>query len=77
MIGRGKHGIFRDEYLIRAHEFAVRGQELPNSKLTDDDVRAIRANRYGMTDKAQAKKYSVSPGLIYKIRKYERWRHVI
>lgn len=32
----------RSEYLSRAHEFAPRGAQLPQTKLTPDDVAMIR-----------------------------------
>lgn len=71
----GYRHIPRDEYLQRAHEFAPRGERLAR-KLTACDILAIRANVKGMTDKQQSELYGVSPGMIYKIRKRERWAAV-
>lgn len=65
----------RYEYVQRAHEYAPRGERL-SKKLSEDDVRQIRANPKGMTDKQQSTLYGVSEGMIYKIRKRERWGHV-
>ena len=39
-----------------------------NYKLTPDQVRAIRINRYGKTDKQQAKEYGVHKNTIYRAR---------
>ena len=71
----GYRRIPRAEYVQRAHEFAPRGERLAK-KLTEADVIAIRENRLGMTDKQQAEVYGVSEGMIYKIRKRERWGHI-
>ena len=68
--------IQRHDYEVRAHEFCKRGVDLPQSKLTEDDVRDIRKNVKGLTDKQQAEKYNMSSVSIYKIRKYERWSHI-
>lgn len=72
----GYKSITRAEYEIRAHEFCLRGEQLPSSKLNESLVRQIRANVKGMTDKQQAEKYGVSAVTIYKIRHRERWGHV-
>ena len=62
----------RAEYVQRAVEMAPRGSQLAK-KLTADDVRAMRANVNGRTDKQQAKAVGVSASMVYKIRKGERW----
>lgn len=56
--------VTREEYLVRAHEFAHK----KNRKFDNETVRAIRENRHGLTDKQQAEKYGVHPHTIYKIR---------
>lgn len=38
-----KTGLDRANYLVRAHEFARRGADLPQTKLTGQDVARIRA----------------------------------
>jgi hypothetical protein len=72
----GYKSIPRDEYIIRAHEFCKRGEDLPGAKINEDIVREIRANRHGLTDKKQAEKYGISESLVLKIRHRERWSHV-
>lgn len=62
----------RAEYIQRAHEYAPRGEKL-SKKLTAGDVKKIRANVYGLTDKQQGALYGVSASMVYKIRKRERW----
>lgn len=37
-------------------------------KLTPEQVREIRKNRYGKTDKAQAAKYGVHKNTIFRVR---------
>jgi hypothetical protein len=62
----------RAEYVQRAVEMAPRGSQMAK-KLTVDDVRAMRANVNGRTDKQQAALFGVSACMVYKIRKGERW----
>ena len=66
----------RNEYLMRAHEFAPRGNRLPQAQLTPDAVKAIRANVYGKTMAEQAVEFGVSKRCIERVRAYETWRHV-
>ncbi len=67
----------RDEYLSRAHEFAPRGERLPQTKLTPDDVAMIRElhewkqreiERINSiaSHKALAEKFGVHENTIYK-----------
>jgi len=62
----------RAEYVQRAVEMAPRGSQLAK-KLTVHDVQVMRLNVHGRTDKQQAKVFSVSESMVYKIRKGERW----
>lgn len=62
----------RAEYITRAHELANRGDAIAK-KLTSADVRAIRENRNGKTDKQQAEIYGVHFNTIYKIRHRMIW----
>lgn len=71
-----KHGITRDEWKIRAHEFAARGSRLPQVVLTEQNVRDIRANRQGWTRKQWAEHLGVHVRTIEKVSTYETWRHV-
>ncbi len=41
---------------------------MPIIKLTEDQVRAIRENRHGLTDKQQAEKYNCHRNSIWQIR---------
>ena len=50
---------------------AKRGSDLPHTKLTPDQVVAIRANRYGKTAKALAEEYGVHYRTIEKVRYME------
>ncbi len=65
-----------------------RGEDLPHAKLTEDDIREIRAmHHYKMEQieilnkkysaKAIAQKYGVHYRTIEKILSYETWRHVL
>ena len=71
-----KHGLNRAEYQVRAHEFASRGCELPQSKLTDDIVRQIRENKDGLTATQWAEHLGVHRRTIDGVRSYRTWRRV-
>ena len=58
----------RDEYLSRAHEFALRGERLPHARLNADLVRAIRTNRRGLTARQWAEQLGVHHRTIDKVR---------
>lgn len=51
-----------------------RGEERPNAKLTEDDVRLIRSSK----EKARvvAARYGINLGTVYDIRLRRTWRHV-
>ena len=66
----------RNEYLSRAHEFAPRGERLPQSRLNAEIVRAIRTNRRGLTARQWAEQLGVHQRTIDKVRDYRSWRHV-
>jgi len=55
----------------------ARGEQLPQHKLTDDDVRQIRRDYADdMTPKEIAKKFGVLPPAIYKVLRGVNWKHV-
>jgi hypothetical protein len=56
------------------HGTHQRGENSPTAKLTDDDIRAIRAS--DETGTVLAKRYHVSDSLISKIRRGLKWAHV-
>lgn len=60
-----------DKVAKRRHHF---GAKCYNAKLTDDAVRAIRADT--RPDPVIAKEYGVTPMTIGKIQRGERWAHV-
>lgn len=74
---------FRD----KNQNFALRGEEVPTSKLTEHDVRLIRQIykdgqegiaklRATCSSQALAEKFGVHPGTIRKILCNKNWRHV-
>lgn len=71
-----RHGLARDEWSIRAHEFAPRGERLPQARLTPEVVREIRANRDGMTARQWAERLGVHVRTVEAVRNYTNWRHV-
>lgn len=87
-MGRGsKHGLHRDEWEQRRTEFAARGQDLPQSKLTDMDVIAIRSAkkqresllqyiRDNLSNDAIARQYGVHPRNIEKVLSRQTWIHI-
>lgn len=78
----------RGEYLSRAREFALRGQDLPQTKLLDLDVTAIRSAarqreslrqhiRDNLSNEALARKFNVHVRTVEKILQYETWSHIV
>mgnify|MGYP003427074103 CR=1 FL=1 len=59
-----------------ALESVLRGRDLPQSRLTESDVRAIRINRNGKTAKQLASDFGVHYRTIEKARAYETWTHI-
>ena len=58
----------------RGRKRGMKGTEHHHSKLTDDDVRAIRQS--AESDSSLAKQYSVSRPTIYAIKRGLTWKHV-
>lgn len=55
---------------------AVRGADLPHSKLDPDTVRAIRENHDNLTARQWAALLQVHYRTIEKVRHFETWGHV-
>jgi hypothetical protein len=67
----------REEYLLHgAKDTALRGSALPQSKLTEENVIAIRRNRHGKTAAMLAAEFGVCKGAIDSIRTLRTWSHV-
>ena len=87
-MGRGsKHNLHRDEWEQRRTEFCARGQDLPQSKLMDLDVVAIRSAkrqresllkhiRENLSNAALARQFGVHERSIEKIMSRETWTHI-
>ena len=87
-MGRGsKHGLHRDEWEQRRTEFCARGQDLPQSKLIDSDVVAIRSAkkqreallkhiRENLSNAAIARQFGVHERTIEKAVARETWNHL-
>ena len=87
-MGRGsKHGLHRDEWEQRRTEFCARGQDLPQSKLIDSDVVAIRSAkqqrenllkhiRENLSNAALARQFGVHERTIEKSVSRETWNHL-
>lgn len=78
----------RLEYLSIAKEFAKRGNELPQSKLIDENVIEIRSmvkqrenmKKYikeNLSNDAISKKFKVHVRTIEKVTSYQTWVHLI
>ena len=78
----------RGEYLGRTREFALRGQELPQTKLMDLDVVEIRSAarqrealrkhiRDNLSNEALAAKFGVHVRTIEKIMQHDTWSHIV
>ena len=77
----------RAEYLLRAREFAPRGQDLPQTKLLDLEVVAIKSaarqreklRQYikdNLSNEALAKQYGVHVRTIEKALQHHTWSHI-
>ena len=77
----------RDEYLLRAGEFAPRGQDLPQAKLPDLDVIDIRSAKRqrdallahikaNLSNDALCKRYGIHARTLEKILSRETWSHL-
>lgn len=77
----------RGEYLVRAHEFCARGQELPQTKLLPLDIGEIRSAarqrenlrkhiRENLSNAALAKAYGVHERTIEKVLSRETGSHI-
>lgn len=77
----------RAEYLVRARELAPRGADLPQSRLSDDDVADIRSAarqrealrqhiRDNLSNEALARKLGVHVRTVEKVLALETWGHV-
>lgn len=78
----------RGEYLSRTREYALRGQELPQTKLMDLDVVEIRSAarqrealrkhiRDNLSNEALAAKFGVHVRTIEKIMQHDTWSHIV
>ncbi len=74
MTGKSKHGITLDEYRNSAALYVARGEDVPNAKLTEADIRAIRKSP--ARHAALAQKFNVGEANIRAIREYRSWKHV-
>jgi hypothetical protein len=57
---------------------ACKGERCHNAKLTEDDVRYIRANYVPRSDSARrlAKQFGISYAMIFRVVNRESWKHV-
>ena len=59
-----------------SYETALRGNDLPQSKLYPAAVRFIRKNELGLTRQQLADTFKVHINTIDKVRTYQTWAHV-
>lgn len=64
----------RQTAISRKNKIHVRGEDKPNHKLTEQDVREIRTSN--KTTRNIAKQYGVSQPMIMKIKNRQSWKHV-
>ncbi len=76
-----------DEYRLRRREFAARGQAVPQARLMDLDVAAIRSAarqrenlrrhiRENLSNEALARQFGVHVRTIEKVLSAESWSHL-
>lgn len=84
---RPKGVVSREQFQLEAIFNVKRGEDLPWSKLSDDDVEIIRSaakqrenmRKYikdNLSNEALARQFGVHIRTIEKIQTYETWRHV-
>lgn len=84
---RSESFLDRGEYLVRAREWARRGQELPHARLSEEDIAEIRSAvaqreslrnhiRQTLSNAALASRFGVHPRTIEKVVQRETWVHV-
>lgn len=61
---------------VLAHGHRPMGESSHSAKLTESQVREIRAIATGSGDTALGRRYGVKPSTIYMIRKRKNWRHL-
>ena len=77
----------RDEYLLKASAYALRGQDFPQSKLLEIDVIDIRSAkrqrdnmlkyiRENLSNDALCKRYCIHANTLAKILSHETWCHL-
>ena len=75
-----KHGLNRDEWRGRSHEFCARGTSLPQAKLTDALVSQIRAEHVPFSRAhgapAIARRLGLHRRTVERVLSYGGWRHV-
>jgi hypothetical protein len=62
---------------MEKHGTRLKGSRLKHARLTEDDIRAIRAEYEGHRRKEIASHYGVTPSTISKIIERSRWAHVV
>lgn len=66
-----------DDMLAKGRERHFKGEELPQSKLTEASVRDIRQQASeGVSNKELARQYNVSVWAIRDVINYKSWKHV-
>jgi len=75
-VSRGHHNLTRKEWLDKAHLFCARGSQLPQTKLTEEQVKEIRENRKGKIARELADQFHVHIRTIEKIRAFQTWKHI-
>lgn len=76
MIGRGRH-VHGDQHWTRRDNTKLLGAMNPASKLTADDVRAIRAQyAEGATQVALAERFGITQAYISQIVRRRSWAHI-
>lgn len=82
-----RNAMNRDDYLMRAYEFAPRGEAVKHSSLKEANILEIRAAVEkredlrahiveSLSNEALAKKFGVHVSTIEKVIRYQTWRHV-
>jgi len=66
----------REDYIVRAKEFASRGESRPNAVMSPEKVRYIRKNPQGKSSKKLAEMLGCHYRTVQKVQYFETWTHI-
>ena len=60
-----------------SRNYSARGEQCHNAKLTEDDVRLMRAlHEEGLNNREISEKFETNRKTVWEITSYRNWRHI-